>query len=183
ATGPGPGQKRFRAANALTGQTNSSLTLNNVSGSDAGTYSVVVSGACGGPVTNSASLTVNQNVSVSSGPVSLTNCPGTSASFSVSATGTGLSYQWYKATSPMNGQTSSSLVLNTLSGSDAGNYSVVVSGVCGNPVTNSASLTVNQSLAVSSTPTSVTNCPGTSASFSVSATGTGLSYQWYKGIS
>jgi hypothetical protein len=53
---------------------------------------------CGNAVTNSASLTVNQNVVVASAPVSLTNCPGTSASFSVSATGTGLSYQWYKGT-------------------------------------------------------------------------------------
>src|SRR5260221_10925441 len=93
--------------------------------SDAANYSVVVSGICGSPVTNSASLTVNQNVAVSSGPVSLTNCQGTRASFSVSAEGTGVSYQWYKGTSPMNGQTSSSLVLNPVSGSDAANYSVV----------------------------------------------------------
>jgi len=62
-------------------------------------------------VTNSASLAVNQNVVVVSAPVSLTNCPGTSASFSVSATGTGLSYQWYKGGSPLAGQTGSSLVL------------------------------------------------------------------------
>src|SRR5437016_7306439 len=67
----------------------SSLTLNNVSASDAGTYNVVVSGICGNPLTNSASLTLNQNVAVSSAPVSLTNCPGTSASFSVSATHAG----------------------------------------------------------------------------------------------
>ncbi len=62
-----------------------------MSAADAGTYSVVVSGICGNAVTNSASLTVNQSVVVVSAPVSLTNCPGTSASFSVSATGTGLS--------------------------------------------------------------------------------------------
>src|SRR5207245_5619683 len=119
ATGPGPGQKRFRAANALTGQTNSSLTLNNVSGSDAGTYSVVVSGVCGNPVTNNASLTINQNVSVSSGPVSLTNCPGTSASFSVSAAGTGLSYQWYKDGNALSGQTTNSLTLHSVSATKA----------------------------------------------------------------
>src|SRR5439155_990928 len=142
-----------------------------------------VSGTCGNPVTNSASLTVNQNVAVFSGPASLTNCPGTSASFSVSATGTGVSYQWYKGISPLAGQTSSSLTLNNVSATDAGTYSVVVSGTCGSPVTNSASLTINQNVVVSSGPASLTNCPGTSASFSVSATGTGLSYQWYKGIS
>ena len=138
-------------------------------------------GRCGNAVTNSASLTVNQNVVVASAPVSLTNCPGTSASFSVSATGTGLSYQWYKGGSALAGQTGSSLVLANVSAADAGTYSVVVSGACGNAVTNSASLTVNQNVVVPTAPVSVTNCPGTSASFSVSATGTGLSYQWYKG--
>ena len=38
------------------------------------------------------------------------HCPGTSASFSVSATGTGLSYQWYKGGNALAGQTGSSLV-------------------------------------------------------------------------
>ena len=64
---------------ALAGQTGSSLVLANVSATDAGTYSVVVSGTCGNAVSNSASLTVNQNVVVSSAPVSVTNCPGTTA--------------------------------------------------------------------------------------------------------
>ncbi len=82
-------------------------------------YSVVVSGACGAAVTNSASLAVNRPVLVASAPVSLTNCPGTSASFSVNATGTGLSYQWYKAGSALAGQTGSSLTLSGVSAADA----------------------------------------------------------------
>ena len=98
------------------------------------TYSVVVSGTCGDAVTNSASLTVNQNVVVTSAPVSVTNCPGTSASFSVSATGTGLSYQWYKGTSALPDQTGSSLVLANVSADDAGTYNVVVCGTCGSAI-------------------------------------------------
>src|SRR5208337_621908 len=101
---------------------------------------------CGNALTNSATLTVNQSVAVASAPVSLTNCPGTSAGFSVNAIGTGLGYQWYKGSSPLPGQTGSSLVLGSVSAADAGTYSVVVSGVCGNAVTNSASLTVNPAL-------------------------------------
>ncbi len=97
----------------------------------------------------------------------------------MSATGTGLSYQWYKNGNALAGQTGSSLALSNVSATDAATYSVVVSDVCGNAVTNSASLTVNQNVAVVSGPVSLTNCPGSSASFSVSATGTGLSYQWY----
>src|SRR5207247_3077290 len=134
-----------------------------VSAADAGTYSVAVSGACGSPITNTASLSVNQNVAATSAPISLTNCAGTSASFSVSATGTSLTYQWYKGGSTLAGQTSSSLTLNNVSSSDASTYSVIVSGVCGDPVTNSASLTVNQNVSVSSGPISLSNCPGTSA--------------------
>src|SRR5207249_2312351 len=149
--------------------TGSSLTLNNVTGSDAGTYSVVVSGVCGNPITNSASFIVNHNVAVSTAPVDLTSCPGTSASFSVSATGTSLSYQWYKASGALAGQTASSLTLDNVSGSDAGIYSVAVSGACGNPLTNSASLTIDQNVSVSGAPGNRVNCPGTSASFSVSA--------------
>src|SRR5439155_10151674 len=155
----------------------------NVSGSDAGSYSVVASGACGNPVTNSATLTVYQAVVVTSATVSLTNCPGTTASFSVSASGSGLGYQWYRDTNVLSGETGSSLTLTNVSASDAGSYSVVVSGACGNPVTNSATLTVNQAVVVSSTPVSLINCPGTTASFNVSASGSGLGYQWYKGNS
>ena len=44
---------------AISGQTNSSLTLNNVTTADAATYSVIVGGAMG-TVTNSATLTVNK---------------------------------------------------------------------------------------------------------------------------
>src|SRR5206468_3508763 len=173
----------YRDTNVLSGETGSSLTLTNVSGSDAGSYSVVVSGACGSPVTNSASLTVNQAVVVSSTPVSLINCPGTTASFNVSASGSALGYQWYKGNSPLSGQTGSSLVLANVSGRDGGSYSVGVSGACGSPVTNSATLTVSQGVVVTSAPVSLINCPGTTASFNVSASGSGLGYQWYKGNS
>ena len=66
---------------------------------------------------------------VASAPVSLTNCPGTSASFSVSATGTGLSYQWYKDGNALAGQTGQQPDLANVSAADAGTYSVVVSGI------------------------------------------------------
>src|SRR5204862_8218692 len=130
-------------------QTGSSLRLNNISASDAGTYSVAVSGTCGNSVTNRASLTVNHTLLVALPIANVTTCPGTTASFNVNASGTGLSYQWYKGISALAGQTGTSLGLNNVSASDAGSYSVVVSGTCGNSVTNSASLTVNQNVVVS----------------------------------
>jgi hypothetical protein len=151
-----------------------------VSASNAGTYSVVVAGTCGNAVTNIASLKVNQAVVVTSAPVSLTNCPGTSVSFNVSATGTGLSYQWYKGTTALVGQTGSSLVLANVSASDAGTYSAVVSGTCGSAISNSAVLIVNATT-VTTPLASVTNNLGTSVTFTTVASGTGpLTYAWKK---
>ena len=45
----------------------------------------------------------------------------------MSATGTGLSYQWYKGSTALAGQTGSSLALANVSAADAGAYTVVVS--------------------------------------------------------
>ena len=84
---------------------NRTLTLGNVSASQAGTYAVVVSGACGLPVTNSATLTVSTNAIVTTPPANQTVCPGGAASFSVTATGTALAYQWYFGVTALNGQT------------------------------------------------------------------------------
>src|SRR5262249_53302308 len=129
-------------------------------------------------ITNSATLTVNQSVLVTSAPVSVTNCPGTPASFSVSATGTGLTYQWFKGASALSGQTTSSYSIASISASDAATYSVVVNGACGAPVTKTATLTINQT--ISTTPlANLTLCPGQSGTFSSTPIGGGnFSFVW-----
>jgi hypothetical protein len=81
--------------------------LNSVSVTDAGIYSVVIGGVCGVPVTNSATLVVNTNALMAAPPINSTNCPGATVNFSVNAVGTGLTYQWYKGTSLLPGQTNS----------------------------------------------------------------------------
>jgi hypothetical protein len=83
-------------------------------------------------------------------PVNQTLCALSSVSFSVTATGTGLTYQWRKGTSNLtnggtiSGATSSTLTINPVNTSDAAsNYNVVVSGTFLPSVTsNNASLTV-----------------------------------------
>jgi hypothetical protein len=161
----------------ISGQNDSSLTLNNVSASDAATYSVIVSGVCGS-VTNSATLTVNVPVTVTVPPVSQTTVVGSNVTFSVTATGTGLSYQWLFGGSVIG--TASSLTLNNVTTGQAGVYTVIVSGVCGS-VTNSATLTVNVPVTVTVPPVNQTTVVGSNVTFSVTATGTGLSYQWLFG--
>jgi hypothetical protein len=164
----------------LVGQTASILTLDNLSPLDAGIFKVVVSGPCGGSVTNVAELTVNQPTAVVQPLANVTNCPGANAIFSVGALGSGLSYQWYRGTTLLNGQTNATVNLSNIQPSDSDNYSVVVSGICGSSVTVSARLSVRQPALVVSPPRNATNCPGANVSFSVDAAGSDLTYQWYQ---
>ena len=75
---------------------------------------------------------------VTNAPTSRTNCVGTTATFSVSATGTSLTYQWYKESALLPGQNGNNLVLNNVLEASAGVYAVVVSGACGNPITKTS---------------------------------------------
>ncbi|KLU65792.1 N-acetylmuramoyl-L-alanine amidase LytC precursor [Desulfosporosinus acididurans] len=69
---------------------------------------------------------------------------GQSASFSVTAVGTGtLSYQWQKNGVPISGSTGATLNIPDVQGVNSGSYSAVVSDSAGNSVTsNAATLTV-----------------------------------------
>ena len=90
ASGTGPYSYAWLENNvAISGQTNSSLTLNNVNAGDAATYSVIVNGLMGS-VTNSATLTVNVPVTVTVPQCRPDDRGGSNVTFSVTATGTGL---------------------------------------------------------------------------------------------
>jgi microcompartment protein CcmL/EutN len=174
ATGTDLGYQWLQGTNTLTGQTNDSLTLSNVTTDQGGLYTVIVSGSCGS-VTNSATLTVNVPVSVSVPPADQTTVVGSNVTFSMTASGTGLSYQWLFNGSVVG--TDSSLTLNNATTDQAGLYTAIVNGACGS-VTNSATLTVNVPVSVSVPPANQTTVVGSNATFSVTASGTGLSYQW-----
>jgi uncharacterized repeat protein (TIGR01451 family)/gliding motility-associated-like protein len=122
-------------------------------------------------------------------PISQTACAGDSVSFSVGATGTGLSYQWRKGTIPLinggniSGADSATLIINPVTILDtASNYNVLITGSCGpNDSSINVSLAVNIAPIIITEPVSQTACAGDSVSFSVVASGSGLMYQWRKG--
>jgi hypothetical protein len=98
--------------------------------------------------------------SITGQPASVSKTIGESVSFSVTATGTGLTYQWRKNGVAINGATSASYTISSVASTDAGSYDVVVSGDCGSPVTSEAAiLTVTQR----SSSTTVTASPSPSA--------------------
>lgn len=166
-------------------QIGSTLTLTNVSDADAATYSVIVSNAAGSLTSAAATLTVLDPPLVTQQPISHTNVAGSTASFSVAATGTApLSYQWLKGNSPLAQKTTSTLTLANVSDADAASYSVIVTNIAGKVTSVPATLTVIDPPRITSQPLNRTNIAGTTATFSVVATGTApLSYQWLKGTS
>ena len=165
----------------IPGAAAATYSVSDVGADDAGVYSVTINGECGSVTSSNASLSICIIPSITTQPASLTRSTGTSASFSVAASGSGLTYQWNKNGTQISGALTSSYTISNIGSGDAGNYSVVVTGECGVPVTsNAAALTVCTAPLITSHPVSIAKAAGTSASFSVTATGTGISYQWQK---
>ncbi len=115
-------------------------TLNNITAADAANYDVVITGTCGNLTSNIASLTVNTAPAITAQPVSLTQCAGTNATFTVTATGTGLTYQWRKNAVNIAGATNASYTINNITATDAASYTVVITGTCGNLTSAAATL-------------------------------------------
>ena len=165
----------------INGATSASYTIASVTAGDAASYDVVITGACGNSTSNAVALTVNTPPAITTQPTAQTACTGSNVSFSVAATGTGLTYQWRKNGNNISGATSATLTLNNTTATDAATYDVVVSGTCAPSVTSSgAALQFFAAPAITAQPGAQSLCPGAQANFSVTATGQGLTYQWKK---
>jgi gliding motility-associated-like protein len=187
ATGSGLSYQWQKNGIDIGGETNSSFSIPSTATTDAANYDVVVTNGCLVSVTSgSASLTINTNPSFTLNPVDIVICAGTSGTLVSGATGTGLTFQWMKFTSPVVttivGATSSSYTINPASAGDAGTYYVVISGTCGSSVPSTGAVVgINSNVSVSVAPSDATVCSGTGASFSVSANGPVTGYQWQFG--
>jgi hypothetical protein len=183
------------------GATTATLTLTSPPASYAGYqyYLVVTDGCTGLPVTsNTVLLNFFGMLPVTTAPSAQTTCPNSAASFSVVATAnTGsLSYQWAVSTdggtiynNVSNGGVYSGATMATLNissatiGMNGYYYRVVVNDGCNSTSTRYTSpgvmLTVNNSVTISTDllPTT-TPCVNGSMTLSVTASGTGLTYQW-----
>ncbi len=155
---------------ALTYLWNTGETSASISKSVAGTYTVTVTGSCGTAISNAANLNVNEITQILTQPISQTICTGTTAGFAVSAIGTNLTYAW------SNGPTTNAITTN-----NAGNYTVTVSGACGNVISDVATLQVVSGTVINTQPTSQTICGGNTATISVAGTGAALTYLWNTG--
>jgi Concanavalin A-like lectin/glucanases superfamily/Immunoglobulin domain/Bacterial Ig domain/Immunoglobulin I-set domain len=176
-----------RNAAAISGATNATLSLSNLSLSASGNYTVVVSNSAGFVTSSVAVLTVQPVApTITSQPVSRTVNEGTNVSFTVAATGTAPRfYQWAWNTTNLAGATNTTLAITNVALSAAGNYTVIVSNSAGSVTSVVAVLTVLPvAPKITTQPVGRTVFEGTNVSFTVTATGTApLSYQWARNAS
>ncbi|MBP7142707.1 MAG: immunoglobulin domain-containing protein, partial [Opitutaceae bacterium] len=187
ATGlPPPVYQWSKNGAAIPGATSASLVLNNLSPTNAGSYTVLVSNSLGSITSSAAVLTVTTPPAIVSQPASQTVTAGDTVSLSVVASGTApLSYQWKRDSSPIAGANGSTLSFTPIALSDAGSYTVTVQNALGSVTSSAAVLTVQPPFSppkILTQPASQTAISGNTVTFSVLASGLPTpSYQWFNG--
>lgn len=164
----------------ISGATTASLTISGAVAGDAGAYICVVDGS---EISSASVVTVNPLTVITSHPAGGTKCAGDAHIFSVTATGAGLTYQWYRndLATPVAGALSSEYTIMPVSVADNGTYFCVVTGTCGPRTSNPATLIVNNPVSITGQPAAITTiCEGSSTSLSFNVTGTNLAYLWKK---
>jgi hypothetical protein len=125
-----------------------------------------------------------QPPSITAQPANQTVNAGQVATFSITANGTGLSYQWYKNGTAISGAISVSYTTPATVTADNGSaFYCLVSNAGGSITSSNVTLTVKTVVsppAITSQPANQTVTAGQTATFSISASGTGLLYNWYK---
>jgi YD repeat-containing protein len=170
----------FTGTTPISGQTAAALT---VSPASTTSYWVRVTGSCTSSIDSAtATVTVCQPAAITGQPSDAPPVtPNHTSTLGVTATGTGLTYQWYvgnsgTTTSPVSGATSATLSRNVTTSEK---YWVRVTGACGTSVnSNSAWMSVYPT--ITTQPASVSMNTGSTTTLSVQASGTYLHYQWYR---
>ena len=154
-------------------------------------YRCVVSNAGGRAVSEDAVLTVSEPTppEVYRWTSGVTCSPGSTVYFNVYADGTGLTYQWQVSKDggstwkncTSTGYNTATLSFTAKASYDGWQYRCRVSNSAGTDYSGVALLTVDgpdESPVITSDPDSLRISAGQRATFSVSATGTGLTYRW-----
>jgi uncharacterized repeat protein (TIGR03803 family) len=132
----------------VAGATTDTLTLENVTTANAGSYEVIVTNSFGPATSTVAIVTVLVPPSITE-PANQTEPLGGIATFSVKAAGAGLTYQWLFDGAPLSnggnisGAATNKLIIISVASNDVGSYSVVVSNSAAAVTSTVAQLTLS----------------------------------------
>src|SRR5204863_356008 len=163
--------------------TNVNLRNSGFSGTAGQTYTLrwtISNGVCTSSF-DDVQIAFLQNPVIGTQPVTQTVCEGSNVTFSVSATGSGLTYQWKKGGVDIGGATASTLTLNNVAAANAGSYTVLVKGTCDavGVLSAAAILTINEQPEITVQPSNSTICENGNTTFTVNAGVTTVpTYQW-----
>jgi Immunoglobulin I-set domain/Immunoglobulin domain len=169
----------------ISGSTTTTLTIQNLQGTDYGTYTAVAINN-GGTTSSSGAVITPCSTCITIPPASITNVAGTTAHFTVSHVCLSATYAWYKDgfqvfdnPGKIEGASTASLTIYDVQDADAGNYSIKITHASGEADAG-ASLAVLDVPGITQQPANVNAAAGTTANFTVVATGGSLHYQWSK---
>jgi hypothetical protein len=166
----------------ISGATANNYTIASIQKNDVGVYKCKVSNNFSNIISNSADLILIYSPQITRHPQSQLKNLGTLVNFLVTASGTPpLLFQWQKDGVDIDGATSKSFTINSVSKTDEGAFICKVTNNSGSISSNPAVLNVIDPVKIIQHPQSSTKSPGEAVTFSVTASGTSpLSFQWEK---
>lgn len=144
-TGSGLSYQWYFNGVAISGAIQATYSISGVGSANVGDYTVKVTNAGGSVTSSKATLSIASLPSITVPPAGGRVAAGASFSLSVTATGAGLSYQWYKDNVAITGAVSANFSIGRVRPSDAGSYTVSVSNASGTVTSAAAVLSVDWS--------------------------------------
>ena len=178
-----PGAAKFSKTTSFTGKTYSVQMDESRDGRQV--YCVVTDKYGKSVQTNTATLSMQHTAKITAQPKTAWVYEGQTAKATVTATGDGLTYQWYIAKAGSQSFSKSSITASSYGvkmsdANDGRQVFCVVTDQYGNSVkTNTVTLNVAAPFAITRQPASVAVKAGKTAKVSFTATGEGLTYTWY----
>lgn len=176
--------KGAKAWKAVKGATKRTLKVRATTKNDGASFRVIVSQGRTKVTSKVARLTTISAPRLTSQPKAVTATAGTTATFTVAASGRDLTYTWQSraagATTWSSVGSSRTLKVSAKAALHGTSYRVIVRNAAGKATSRTVTLSVPTAPSVTMQPTSVRVTAGERVSLTVAATGSDLRYQWQK---
>lgn len=179
------------SSNPVNAGSSTTVSLNGANLLSPGSYIITIEGTATGVTTHTVNLTYTINapapIAITQQPNAQTICAGSSVTYSVTATGPSVTYQWQQSLDGCNGPwtnvsgavSSTYTIATTLVSMDNSAFRCIISGSCtASVISGCGLLTVVAPTSVVTQPLAQTACEGGAVSFTTLGTGTGVLYQW-----